>query len=530
MAQEQAGRVLRSASWRAGLDRRGAGDVARAAAQADARGVGRGPQRGARWGAPAVQCHQGRTRQVLRFLDARGACPGTCSTWRSRPRRRGCCCCRPATGSRPRSGTARMTRQGAAAGPAPGQARPAGLPGLDVGIMSRHPAAHRPAGAVLHLPRLRIAGGTVRADLAFSHAVPRSAGRAHGRTRGGLGPEHAAERGRGPAARRRDDHRLGAGAQYGPPGSWPGSTGCAATASGCTPRPAGTPAHRRRRRHPLNAKSAVLAEEIGRVSQRRSHLNDALAWSAARWATDQAIAAGATVIYLEDLRSMEAGTGRTSTPGSPRRRGRIADRIRHLAAENGIAVVTSRPAAHPVLSPLAWPRYGTPRHPTSPPRRLEVGHLPQPGVRLARRPGPGRLAAHRRPRPRLPRHDHHRPRRRTMAIRAAGDSMEAPRSSPPSPPGATGQGRSHPQPNPTPRAQATGAPSPARPPAAPAASGGTRTHGPAPAPRSPPEPGRDDDQHTHPAHQPRGAALGAGFHLHAHATPPRWEPVPGPAG
>ncbi|MEV6166440.1 hypothetical protein AB0L71_31860 [Streptomyces sp. NPDC052052] len=38
------------------------------------------------------------------------------------------------------------------------------------------------------------------------------------------------------------------------------------------------------------------------------------------------------------------------------------------------------------------------------------------------------------------------------------------------------------------------------------ASGGTRSHGPAPAaPRSPPAPGRDNDQHTHrPAHATRG--------------------------
>ncbi|MEU7305931.1 zinc ribbon domain-containing protein [Streptomyces sp. NPDC007206] len=86
----------------------------------------------------------------------------------------------------------------------------------------------------------------------------------------------------------------------------------------------------------------MLAEEIRRVSERRSNLNDALAWSAARWAVDQAIAAGATVIYLEDLRSMEAGgMGRThNTRLSQTVRGQITDRMRHLAAEVGIAVVT----------------------------------------------------------------------------------------------------------------------------------------------------------------------------------------------
>ncbi|MGW3724887.1 hypothetical protein [Streptomyces sp. NPDC000851] len=89
----------------------------------------------------------------------------------------------------------------------------------------------------------------------------------------------------------------------------------------------------------------MLSEELQRVGYRRSNLDDALARAAARWAVDQAIAARATVIYLEDLRSMEAGgMGRTHhTRLSQTVRGRIADRIRHLAAEAGIAVVTALP-------------------------------------------------------------------------------------------------------------------------------------------------------------------------------------------
>ena len=51
---------------------------------------------------------------------------------------------------------------------------------------------------------------------------------------------------------------------------------------------------------------------------------------------------------------------------------------------------------------------------------------------------------------------------------------------------------------------------------------GQRPEGHAPTvgtcPRSPPEPGRDNDQQPTTRHQPRGAALGAGFHLHAYAT------------
>ena len=42
------------------------------------------------------------------------------------------------------------------------------------------------------------------------------------------------------------------------------------------------------------------------VCARIRRLNRALAWSAARWAVDQAIATGASVIYLEDLATLEA--------------------------------------------------------------------------------------------------------------------------------------------------------------------------------------------------------------------------------
>ncbi|MFJ4368071.1 zinc ribbon domain-containing protein [Streptomyces chartreusis] len=123
--------------------------------------------------------------------------------------------------------------------------------------------------------------------------------------------------------------------------------------------------------HPLTSRHATLTEESRRVADRRSNLNDALAWSAARWAVDQAIAAGATVIYLEDLRSMQArGMGRThNTRLSQAVRGQIADRMRHLAAEAGIAVVTvparntSRHCPH-CLTPLRHRK--APDRPTSP--------------------------------------------------------------------------------------------------------------------------------------------------------------------
>ncbi|MDX3265517.1 zinc ribbon domain-containing protein [Streptomyces sp. MI02-2A] len=200
-----------------------------------------------------------------------------------------------------------------------------------------------PAGAVLHLPTLRIHQGRVRADLAYTHAVPQTRRSGHTVALGvdwRLNTLLSAG-----AARLDDDGRitgLGSGAQF---------------------RAAGVVAkqHRLRRlseylhakadryrrlideneQHPLIAKHRVLTDEIRHVCDRRSDLNDALARAAARWAVDQAFAAGASVIYLEDLRSMEAkGMGRTmNTRLSQQVRGQIVDRLQHLAAEVGIAVV-----------------------------------------------------------------------------------------------------------------------------------------------------------------------------------------------
>ncbi|WP_251057592.1 zinc ribbon domain-containing protein [Streptomyces sp. ISL-94] len=207
-----------------------------------------------------------------------------------------------------------------------------------------------PAGAVVHLPTLRVHQGRVRADLAYTHAVPKTRRAGHTVALGvdwGLntllsaGAAHLHEDGRITA--------LGTGAQF---------------------RAAGILAkqHRLRRhaehlhakadRHqrltdgraqqgltpnlPLEHRQALIQDEIHHVSARRTHLGDALAWSAARWAVDQAVAARATVIYLEDLRSMEArGMGRTmNTRLSQTVRGQIAEHIRHLATEVGVAVVT----------------------------------------------------------------------------------------------------------------------------------------------------------------------------------------------
>jgi hypothetical protein len=91
----------------------------------------------------------------------------------------------------------------------------------------------------------------------------------------------------------------------------------------------------------LTAKHAVLELQHERVCARIRHLNHALAWAAARWAVDQAIALGASVIYLEDLATLEARGRRTGNARlSGQVRGTVVAAVRHLAAKAGIATVT----------------------------------------------------------------------------------------------------------------------------------------------------------------------------------------------
>ncbi|WP_329531745.1 zinc ribbon domain-containing protein [Streptomyces sp. NBC_01450] len=88
-------------------------------------------------------------------------------------------------------------------------------------------------------------------------------------------------------------------------------------------------------------RARVLDVEHGRVCARIRQLNAALAWSAARWAVDQAVALGASIIYLEDLTTLEArGHRRGNARLSGQVRGTVAEAIRHLGAKAGIAVVT----------------------------------------------------------------------------------------------------------------------------------------------------------------------------------------------
>ncbi|WP_329214992.1 zinc ribbon domain-containing protein [Streptomyces sp. NBC_01485] len=97
--------------------------------------------------------------------------------------------------------------------------------------------------------------------------------------------------------------------------------------------------HRAWGEHLDRARSLEVEHE--RVCARIRHLNGALAWAAARWAVDQAVALGASVIYLEDLATLEArGHRRGNARLSGQVRGTVAEAMRHLAAKAGVAVVT----------------------------------------------------------------------------------------------------------------------------------------------------------------------------------------------
>ena len=392
--------------------------------------------------------------------------------------------------------------------------------------------------AVLHLPTLRLHQGRVRADLAHTHAAPKTQRTGHTVALGvdwGLNTLLSAG-----AVRLHDDGQitaLGTGGMF---------------------RAAGVLAkqHRLRREgehlqaktdhyqrligdtdeHGLTGKHAVLVEEIRRVSARRSNLNDALARAAARWAVDQALTAGASVIYVEDLRSMEArGMGRTlNTRLSQQVRGQVVERMRHLAAEAGIAVVTV-PARN---TSRHCPRCLVPlRHRKAPDRPTA------PGWKWALCPNPGcgwqgdrdtgawqRIAA---------RGLTHQARTATdratkvMVIRSVVDTLEAHAVVTP----ATAQTRREDRSKTGPTRHQITHPAPRRrrapSPTGPSGPTGQRPEGHAPTgPRQLP---RAAQRHqgvttisipTTGRHRPRGAVLGAGFHLHAHATPPQWaEPV-----
>jgi hypothetical protein len=536
MAQEQAGRALRSACWRDGLTRAVTGTWPADPAK----------RTGEEWDAVRSAIPGGehlpsaviraRTRQAARYLQGHGRLPADVTELEAPPRVPGmlilaACDRQQATLERheadPRRALLRLQL--------PVRPDPRGYSDWTWVVVPLALPPTVPAGATLHLPTMRAAGGRVLADVAFTYPVPRARRDGHTVALGldwGLNTLLSAG-----AVRLRPDGTvtaLGAGAQY-------RAGGVLAKASRL--RRQGETLHAKRghcqrlttgdEAHPLTAKAAVLTEEARRVAGRRSHLNDAIAWSAARWAADQAIAADATVVYVEDLRSMEArGLGKTlNTRLSQAVRGQIVERLRHIAAEHGIAVGTV---------PARGTSKNCPRC-LAPLRHCKAPDRPSaPGWKWARCPGCGwqgdrdhgawqRIAARgltHQAKTAVSRDNG------TMTVRAVDDALEARAVVAPYASGRRDRSKSGPTPRRTaprraPRRRA--APSP---PCSPR--GGQRPEGHAtparpPLPRAAHRDQRVSTACTEPARRPhraRGAALGAGFHLHAHATPPRREPDP----
>lgn len=536
MAQEQAGRILRSAGWRDALTY----------AITTTWPVNPGRRTPDEWDAVRAAMPGGehmpssviraRTRQVQRFADDNGRLPDNVFELEAPPQ------------------TCAMLLLAACDRQAATIERSAADPGralLRVQLPScPDPRSYKdwawvavplvlpptvPARATLHLPTLRIVRGKLRAEVPFTLLVPAARRSGHDVALSvdwGLNTLLAA----GAASLDPDGkvRALGAGAQY--------------RAGGVSAKQ-----HRLRRQneklhakidhyerlsgdspdHPLKGKIATLQEEERRVNDRRSHLNNALAWSSARWSVDQAITVGATVIYVEDLRSLEArGMGKTmNTRLAQTVREKIMKRIRHLAAEAGIAVVTV-PA--PGTSRNCPRCLAVLRHRKAPDRPAE------PGWKWARCPDCGwqgdrdtgawmRIAA---------RGLAHQAKTAvdgtagTMIIRTVNEHLEVRATIAPY---ASGRDRSKIGPTtrqkksrPAPRRR--GAPSPVR------QQGpvGQRPEGRANTARTPLPRAATRDQGVStvsgkPAkrvHQARGAALGAGFHLNAHATPARRETGP----
>lgn len=94
---------------------------------------------------------------------------------------------------------------------------------------------------------------------------------------------------------------------------------------------------------PILIKKLLLLDiEIRRMSARQRNLNKQIAWTSARWLIAQAQASGATVIYGEDLRTMESrGLGRKQNVRSSNTiRTDLWAALRHYGARYGITVAT----------------------------------------------------------------------------------------------------------------------------------------------------------------------------------------------
>jgi hypothetical protein len=123
----------------------------------------------------------------------------------------------------------------------------------------------------------------------------------------------------------------------------------------------------------LRARAEFLSREIELVSARQGYLNSSLAWAGARWLVDQAIANHATVVYAEDLRTMEnRGLGKkTNTRCSNAVRSELLFALRHLANKVGMAVVTVPARGTSAICPRCLHAL---HHCPSPDQRRQAGH------------------------------------------------------------------------------------------------------------------------------------------------------------
>lgn len=294
-----------------------------------------------------------------------------------------------------------------------------------------------------------------------------------------------------------------------------------------------------------SAKLAVLRTEHARVSRRRQRLNMQIAKAAARFMVDHACATGASVIYLEDLRDMESrGKGRTlNTRLSSSVRGQIVADVRHQAARHGIAVVIVPARGTSKFCPRCLTAF---RHHAAP-------DSTRPGWKWATCPNARcgysadrDVAAWQRIGARGLQHQHLTVLDRasgTYAIRRTVQELDQPvQHTKPTHPGPatsdspqrsavdrtkTGTTRDRPAPRQRRRVPAPpGTPAPTGP-------GGKRPAGRPPQPPTHRTQRRRGRQAPHTMstptrHQPTGARLGAGFHLHTHATPLKQRPRRGP--
>ncbi|WP_425824718.1 zinc ribbon domain-containing protein [Streptomyces fractus] len=252
---------------------------------------------------------------------------------------------------------------------------------------------------------------------------------------------------------------------------------------------------------------------------------------------DHALAAGASVIYLEDLRDMEArGKGRTlNTRLSQTVRGAIVTHTRHQAAAHGIAVVIVPPRGTSKYCPRCLTAFRHHRAPID----LRAGWAWASCPDEACGYSTGRdIAAWQRIGARGLTHQHTTRLDRTSytyVIRTAVEALDCASAVHPQTPDRTKSGPTSRRPVPGKRRRVP-APPDTR---APAPAGTTGPGGKRPAGRYPTHPTHRTQRRrrqqepttigTPTRHQPGGARLGAGFHRHAHTTPTRTPRRPWPS-